>query len=410
VQCLATSEKWGYDWVDLYQLCGYPGKQANMNVQIACPHCNNPVDPQARYCKHCGIDLALAAALAEQNIINLPESPKAPEALVPRLGEYLIEKGVLNQDGLQYALNYQKEKVKVGQACLIGQALVELGLIDRTALDQAVTEQILQLQLTLQQANQRLEKRVQERTADLQRALTKLTELSQLKTNFISNISHELRTPLTHLKGYLDMLADSSLGPVTPQQRDALQVLQRSEARLERLIEDLIQFSLATRGELSIKLSTFSLYDLLNSTLAQSDYKAKAKNVSIQMAIPEDLPLIRADEEKIGWVLMQLLDNAIKFTPNHGEVCVETLVEGEMVRISVADTGIGIPQERVEEIFEPFHQLDGSGTRQYPGTGLGLALVRRILDAHGATIKVHSVLGKGSRFEFSLAASTNSHA
>lgn len=373
-----------------------------MIFQVTCPRCNHPVDSQLRHCDHCGVDLAMAAAMAAQEFILPSQAPKAPEALVPRLGEYLIEKGVLRPEQLQRALAYQREQTQAGRACLIGQALLELGLIHRAILDEAVTEQILQLQTALQQANRQLEQRVQERTADLQRALHKLTELNQLKANFISNISHELRTPLTHIKGYLDMLGDSSLGPLTPHQLDAVRVLQRAEARLEKLIEDLIQFSLATRGELSIQLGSLDLGRLIQIAIVQANHKAKANQISLQISILEKLPKVRGDEEKIGWVLTQLLDNAIKFTPQGGRVTVSAHAEDKFVTVAVSDSGIGIPEDRIQDIFEPFHQLDGSATRRYGGTGLGLAMTRRILDAHGVSMRVHSVPGKGSRFEFSL--------
>lgn len=381
-----------------------------MTDLVSCPRCNHLVDSQARNCDQCGVDLALAAIEAEQ-VLTFPfQVPITPEVLVPRLGDYFIENGMLEPADLQRALMYQQTKMEGGEPCLIGQALVELGFVDRTTLDEAVTKQILQLQTAIRQANRELEQRVRERTAELQGALNKLTELNQLKTNFISNISHELRTPLTHIKGYLDMLVDESLGPLTSHQREALSVLQRAETRLERLIEDLIQFSLAARGELSIKLNSFNPGDLINTIANQSTNKARSKRISLQVDISAHLPNVRADEEKMGWVLMQLLDNAIKFTPAGGTIKISTQVEDGFVYISVTDSGIGIPQEQIADIFEPFHQLDSSVTRRYPGTGLGLAMVRRILEAHCSSIKVQSMVGQGSRFEFCLPIEKDSHA
>ena len=124
-----------------------------------------------------------------------------PEMLVPRLGEYLVKHEYITETDLQKALAYQQEKITDNQTYLLGQALIDLKLIDRAVLDQAVTEQIIQLRSALQTANRNLERRVRERTAELQRALERLSELTQMKSNFISNVSHELRTPLTHVKG-----------------------------------------------------------------------------------------------------------------------------------------------------------------------------------------------------------------
>jgi len=384
-----------------------------MTLQISCPRCNQPVDSRSRNCEHCGVNLALAAALAESAFSpSLPmptDIPITPEALVPRLGEYLIEKELLHPADLQLALRYQREKAAKGEPVLIGQALVELGLIDRTSLDEVVTEQIIQLQSALQETNRQLEQRVEERTADLQRALDKLTELNQLKSNFISSVSHELRTPLTHIKGYLDILSDLSLGPLTPLQIDALQVLKRAEARLEKLIDDLIQFSLVARGELSLQLCTFQLNELIDIAAAKSVSKAGSKQISMDVSLPDDLPHVLADKEKIEWVLTQLLDNAIKFTPPGGKVSVDAQQNNDWVAVMVKDSGIGIPAERISEIFEPFHQLDSSVTRRYPGTGLGLAMVRRILDAHNSRLEVSSSAGKGSQFEFTLRVANQNH-
>lgn len=381
-----------------------------MTGGLSCPHCDLPVDPNSRYCDHCGVDLALAAVLVEQALSSLESIPTgvrmAPEALVPRLGDSLIEKGLLQAEGLNLALEFQQRKADLGEPVLIGQALVELGLIDRTSLDEVVTEQILKLQYALQQTNRQLEQRVEQRTADLQHALNKLTELNQLKSNFLSNISHELRTPLTHIKGYLDILSDLSLGPLTPLQSDAIQVLKRAEVRLETLIDDLIQFSLAARGELSLRFDTFSIAELVNLIARQSYNKAELKGISTSVLCPEDLSPVIADKEKIGWVINQLLDNAIKFTPTGGSVTIKAIQENGKVCLSIQDNGIGIPLERIAEIFEPFHQLDSSVTRRFSGTGLGLAMVRRILDAHGTQMKVSSKIGAGTRFDFFLPTST----
>src|SRR3990172_1175386 len=141
-----------------------------------------------------------------------------PEMLVPRMGEYLIHKGLITAENLQKALNYQQEAIAKGTPILLGQALIELKLLERAELDQAVTEQIIQLRSALQAANRTLEHRVEERTAELQKALERVSELSQLKSNFVANISHELRTPLTHIKGYVELLITESLGPLTEEQ------------------------------------------------------------------------------------------------------------------------------------------------------------------------------------------------
>jgi signal transduction histidine kinase len=184
----------------------------------------------------------------------------------------------------------------------------------------------------------------------------------------------------------------------------ALAVLRRSEARLEKLIEDLIQFSLATRGELSLTLTNVDLGALINQSVEQLIYKVRESSLAVDIRVESNLPRVRCDEKKIQWVIMQLFENAIKFTPKGGRIEIGASAREGMVNVRVTDTGIGIPSDRLEEIFEPFHQLDGSTTRRYSGTGLGLALSNRILEAHRTQVKALSVVDRGSRFEFSLPA------
>jgi signal transduction histidine kinase len=331
-----------------------------------------------------------------------------PEMLVPRMGDYLIQKGLITDDDLQKALAYQQEEIAKGNTLLLGQALLDLQLTGRPELEQAVTEQIIQLRSALQSANRTLERRVEERTAELQKAIERLSELGQLKANFISNISHELRTPLTHIKGYIELLVSESLGPIAEEQRHALQVSQQSTNRLETLIEDLIMVSLASREELNINLENVDVGRLANLAVKSSVDKALARGVNLHTVIEDDLPSIQADSQKIAWVLNQLIDNGIKFTPSGGSVVVSVKREGEnLVLTSITDTGIGIPLNRVNDIFEPFHQLDGSTTRRYGGTGLGLSLVRDIIEAHGSMLDVQSTEGRGSTFKFPLLVTAN---
>src|SRR5574339_955520 len=208
-----------------------------------------------------------------------------PEMLVPRMGEYLIHKGLISAENLQKALDYQQESMAKGNPILLGQALIDLNLLERAELDQAVTEQIIQLRSALQAANRTLERRVEERTQELQKALERVSELSQLKSNFISNISHELRTPLTHIKGYIELLVSESLGPITEEQRHAMQVSQQSTNRLETLIEDLIMVSLASRGELSVKHENVDIRRLANLVVKSYENQAQSRGVNLHTMI-----------------------------------------------------------------------------------------------------------------------------
>jgi len=327
----------------------------------------------------------------------------SPEMLVPRMGEYLIQKDLITEENLKAALDYQLKQAEKNDPILLGQALIDLKFVERADLDQAVTEQILQLRNALQAANRTLERRVEQRTAELQQALERVSELNQMKANFISNISHELKTPLTHVKGYVELLVSESLGPISDEQRHALQVSQQASSKLEGLIEDLIMVSLASRGELNIKLDDIDIRRIASLAVKSFQDKAQHRGITLRGDIADDIPFVQGDAQKIGWVLGQLIDNGIKFTSKGGSVDVNLKREGEnLVIVSVADTGIGIESGLLKDIFEPFHQLDGSSTRRYGGTGLGLSLVRQIIEAHGSMIEVQSAEGRGSVFKFPL--------
>ncbi len=326
----------------------------------------------------------------------------SPEMLVSRLGDALVEKRIITFPELQKALQRQEELRAEGKFLRLGQVLNEMGLVDQRTLDSVIAVQILKLRAALEAANAQLENRVIERTAQLQETLKKLSELNQQKSNFVANISHELRTPLTHLKCYLELLLNGDMGALSEEQLRALQIMFRASERLTRLIEDLIMFSMAERGDVTIRNSNFNLTSLGMALINRISAKASEKKISLDLICASNMIAVVGDEEKLGWVILQLLDNAIKFTPQNGRVILELIPETGLARVSVSDTGIGIPKDRMDEIFEPFHQLDGSSTRKYGGTGLGLALARKIIEAHGSLILISSAVDKGSKFEFLL--------
>ncbi|EKD89060.1 MAG: integral membrane sensor signal transduction histidine kinase [uncultured bacterium] len=325
-----------------------------------------------------------------------------PEILVPRLGDALVEEGLLTSEQLLSALETQKQFRIKGESPLLGQILVEKGFIDRVTLDRAVTNQILKLQTALQQSNQTLELRVQQRTAELEKAYQKLSELDKLKNNFISNISHELRTPMTHVKGYIDLLLADDFGALSTDQHQAVEVLKRASERLARLIDDLILFSTAETSTIQITKKDIDLHLLAKEVIDRSLPLAGQKNIRLWLDCPQQTLRAYADPERVQWVINQLIDNAIKYTQPDGEVFLRVIPSNGDITVSVIDTGIGIDPARIEEMFEPFHQLDGSSTRKQGGTGLGLTLAKKIVEAHGSHLVVSSIPGKGSKFDFML--------
>lgn len=328
--------------------------------------------------------------------------PLTPEVLIPRLGDVLVEQRLITQGQLTSALEKQKNDRQDGKNTLLGQVMREMGILDQQTLDQAITQQILSLQAGLKEANESLERRVQERTAELEEAYKKLSELNELKSNFIANISHELRTPLTHILGYLDLMYGDGLDNLHADQMESLDIIRKASDRLGHLIEDLILFSSSEVGSLSIGKETFDLVPLIKEVIWKSDTAVKKRNVAVKTTFPEEPALVDADHSKVYWLVNQLLDNAIKFNREGGSIAVIVEIVDRKIKTTITDTGIGIAKDKLKDIFEPFHQIDGSSTRKQGGTGLGLTLAKKILEAHNQELAVVSSPTKGSSFSFSL--------
>jgi signal transduction histidine kinase len=381
---------------------------ASRQVVMYCPQCEHPLPGDVRACPNCGIDLALLSLLGEKAYLDgLPKFAPldtTPQWLVPRIGDFLIRQGVIDQAQLQEALDVQRKAADRGDHLLLGQTLLKLGFLNRETLDLAVTQQIVELHAALQESNRTLQKRVDERTKELRHALERLTEINQIKANLISNISHELRTPLSHIKGYAELLAAGELGGLESEQMEAAQVIRRAAERLGSLIEDLIEFSTAAREGLTLRVAPTAAAPMIEAVIQRSQPKAEKAGVRLEVKLEDNLPEVKIDQERLSWALFQLVDNGIKFTPAEGTVIVGAARGDLGVDLTVRDTGIGIPEDRLEEIFEPFHQLDGSATRRYGGTGLGLALVKLIVEAHGSKLNVESIEEQGTVFSFTVPA------
>jgi len=241
---------------------------------------------------------------------------------------------------------------------------------------------------------------------DLKRAYDRLKQLDQMKSDFLANISHELRTPLTPVIGYVDMMASEGLGPITEQQRKALQVTQQSVNRMRQLVDDLLVFVRIERGDLTLEIEPFEVGPFLAEVAATQKAAARAKGLHLTVQGPDEELIVRGDRGELRRALVHLLDNAIKFTTQGGvtmSAAPLTTEAGEpSVEIAVWDSGIGIPPGEEERIFERFHQVDTSRTRHYGGTGIGLAIVKEIVEAHGSRVKVETAPGGGSRFTFRL--------
>jgi len=239
-----------------------------------------------------------------------------------------------------------------------------------------------------------------------------LLKLSQAKSDFLANMSHELRTPLNSVIGFSGTLLDQEFGVINDKQREFVNIILSSGGHLLSLINDILDLSKVEAGKMELDLSKFLLRESLNNSLMMFMEKALKGGISLQMQFePQTDLLIVADQRKLKQIILNLLSNAIKFTPKGGRVNVVVkmvigsrfLVQGSGgLEISVEDSGIGIKPEDIQKLFKPFTQLESACTKEYAGTGLGLALSRKLVELHGGTIRVESEFGSGSRFSFDI--------
>jgi signal transduction histidine kinase len=230
------------------------------------------------------------------------------------------------------------------------------------------------------------------------RDITAQKELERMKSNFLSVVSHELKTPLHSIKGFVDIILMGKTGPVTDLQRDFLGTVQEQTGHLQRLIEDLLEFSRLESGQVRLRPTPLPPAELAVIVVDKLAPLAQKKGLTLTANLPQNLPEIEADPMRLEQVLTNLVENAIKFTPEGGRVQVCGWDRGEAVEIAVIDSGIGVPAEERERIFERFYQVDSSARRRYKGTGLGLTICRHIVTQHGGHIWVEDAEGGGSAF------------
>jgi two-component system phosphate regulon sensor histidine kinase PhoR len=231
--------------------------------------------------------------------------------------------------------------------------------------------------------------------------VTDLKRLERVRQDFVANVSHELRTPLTAIKGYVEALRDGGLqDPVQAEQ--FLRVIQRHSERMDKIVSDLLLLSEMESADRVLQRETLHLPELIRTAVETLRPLAVGKKQSIRVEPLEGLPALRADSQKIHQVMINLLRNAISYTPEGGSIAVEAGPAQGGAEISVSDNGIGILPEDLPRIFERFYRVDKGRSRELGGTGLGLSIVKHIVEAHGGHVRVESKPGKGSRFTFFL--------
>jgi len=225
-----------------------------------------------------------------------------------------------------------------------------------------------------------------------------LEQAEQRQRNMVADIAHELRTPLSNLRGYLEAVRDGVIKP----DADTIRSLDEEAALLSRLVDDLQELSLAEAGELKLVCQAESIGELIKQTVGGLQAQAATKGLSVSVDLPDRLPAVNIDSPRISQVLRNLLENALAHTVEGDAITVTAAQQGNWVEVSVVDTGEGIPAEGLPNIFERFYRVDKSRARTTGGSGLGLTIAKRLVEAHGGTIQAQSERGKGSRFSFTV--------
>ena len=232
--------------------------------------------------------------------------------------------------------------------------------------------------------------------------ITRLKELDRMKSEFISMVSHELRTPLASIMGYTEMLLTEEPGPLTPTQKEFLEISYQSSERLLHIVEELLDVSRIETGRIKLKLERLRMEELVADIVEAMRPAAESKGLSLSLEVRGPIPPLEGDRARLEQVMNNLLSNAIKFTPEGGEVWVRLTREDNQIEVAVADTGIGIAPEEMPRLFGKFFRASSAVERSIRGTGLGLFITKSIVELHGGKIWAESELGKGSTFHFTL--------
>jgi len=225
-----------------------------------------------------------------------------------------------------------------------------------------------------------------------------LEKIEQLRRNMIADAAHELRTPLSNIRGYLEAIRDG----IKKADADTIRSLDEEATLLSRLADDLQELSLAEAGELKLMCRPENIAGLIQQAVASAQAQAAAKGIAVSTDLPAGLPPVNVDPDRVSQVLRNLLENAIAHTTRDDSITLTAIQQGSWVEVSVADTGTGIPAEDLPNIFERFYRVDKSRTRATGGSGLGLTIARRLVEAHGGKIEARSEPAEGTRFSFTI--------
>lgn len=239
-------------------------------------------------------------------------------------------------------------------------------------------------------------------TEELSKKNEDLKSLERMKNEFLSNLSHELKTPLISIKGYSELVYDEVMGPLNPKQKNAMKTVLDKYDHLSFLMDSLIYMSIVKSGKVDYRLDPIRIEDSLRKVVEYFSFRSQDKDMILLLDFEEDLPLIKGDVEYMPYLFRSIIDNAVKFSPNGSKVLIRAFKEEDDVRIMIKDSGIGIPKHEASNIFKRFYQVDGSMSRKYGGSGLGLYVSKTIAEIHGGKIWIESDEGTGTTVHVSF--------
>ncbi len=363
-----------------------------------------------RNCEVTGARYLLAAVTHDQDVLGkvvvgpyLPED--APEAWLPA-GDWAALVDPERFDALRAEMRRLNDRTL---RKVITSLLKAVDVVCHAGYKQVLTSQMhLESITAAYEELQRKNRQLEEKNALLEETNERLREIDKLKSNFLATVSHELRTPLTSVIGYSEMLLEGLAGPLAQEQHDYVRTIMEKGESLLHLISGILDISKIEKGAQEIVRNPAMPADLVESALSFVRPQATKKRMELVIELEAGLPLLMVDTYKVRQVLINLLGNAVKFTPDGGHIGVRARrwqPDGdgrEHVRFEVVDDGIGVPADKLDRIFETFFQVDNSPTREYGGTGLGLAIVKNFVESHGGRVFVESELSRGSTFSFTV--------
>jgi signal transduction histidine kinase/GGDEF domain-containing protein len=313
-------------------------------------------------------------------------------------------------DGLQLISEIAKFKPETLMVLLTGHGTIESALeaMKRGASDYLpkpinLDEMLMRLRKVLEERQRFIS--LKDYAAELEKANQELKKIDEMKSEFVSVASHELRTPLAAIKNAVQLMLQGKTGEINENQTKFLSMAERNINRLTSILNSLLDLSRIESGKIGLKFEELDLRGSIEFILSSLKPQTNGKSIQFKMEIQEELPSVYGDREKLEQILTNLVGNATKFTPEGGEISVSAKPSEEeeaMVAISVRDSGIGIPEDQLDKVFEKFHQVEDSLRRSITGTGLGLAITKGLVEAQHGKIWVESELGKGSTFTFTL--------